>query len=295
MSIAQWPLAERPREKMLARGAGALSDAELLAILLRTGSHGRNAVDLGRELLARSGSLTRLLATPFETLRQIPGLGQAKILQFQAALEVARRMLGEGMQSGNLLDSPARVHDYLRLTLQDRSRERFACLFLDAAHRLISTRVMFEGTLTQTCAYPREIVRAALDVHAAAVLLDSRALVSAASWATRWRCWKSGCSTTSSWPEPACIHSRRTASCDTPQQHLHRILAVGSRSRSACAIIRPFPNLRQTFPARDSHPASRKRLICLGFLWYHRGLSFRLTFFYTEFWVRSASWHAYVK
>ena len=171
MSIAQWPLAERPREKMLARGAGALSDAELLAILLRTGSHGRNAVDLGRELLARSGSLTRLLATPFETLRQIPGLGQAKILQFQAALEVARRMLGESMQSGNLLDSPARAHDYLRLTLQDRSRERFACLFLDAAHRLISTRVMFEGTLNQTCAYPREIVRAALDVHAAAVIV----------------------------------------------------------------------------------------------------------------------------
>ena len=171
MSIAQWPLAERPREKMLARGPNALSDAELLAILLRTGSQGRNAVELGRELIARSGSLARLLATPFETLRQIPGLGQAKSLQFQAALEVARRMLAEGIQAGSLLDSPARVRDYLRLTLQDRSRERFACLFLDAAHRLISTRVMFEGTLTQTCAYPREIVRAALDVHAAAIIV----------------------------------------------------------------------------------------------------------------------------
>ncbi|AHB04737.1 hypothetical protein LV28_08840 [Pandoraea pnomenusa] len=171
MSIAQWPLAERPREKMLARGPGALSDAELLAILLRTGSQGRNAVDLGRELLARSGSLARLLVTPFETLRQIPGLGQAKSLQFQAAVEVARRMLGEGMASGSLLDSPTRVRDYLRLTLQDRSRERFACLFLDASHRLVSTRVMFEGTLTQTCAYPREIVRAALEVHAASVIV----------------------------------------------------------------------------------------------------------------------------
>ncbi|MBN4666336.1 DNA repair protein RadC [Pandoraea nosoerga] len=171
MSIAQWPLTERPREKMLSRGPGALSDAELLAILLRTGSHGRNAVDLARDLLARSGSLARLLAMPFETLRQVPGLGQTKCLQFQAALEVARRMLGEGMQAGSLLDSPERVRDYLRLTLQDPSRERFACLFLDAAHRLVSTRVMFEGTLTQTCAYPREIVRAALETHAAAVIV----------------------------------------------------------------------------------------------------------------------------
>ncbi|MFK0379695.1 DNA repair protein RadC [Pandoraea sp. NPDC090278] len=171
MSIAHWPLAERPREKMLAHGPNALSDAELLAILLRTGSQGRNAVELGRELLTRTGSLARLLATPFETLRQIPGLGQAKSLQFQAALEVARRMLREGMQSSCLLDSPARVRDYLRLTLQDMSRERFVCLFLDAAHRLVGTRIMFEGTLTQTCAYPREIVRAALDLHAAAIIV----------------------------------------------------------------------------------------------------------------------------
>ncbi|MCE4062136.1 DNA repair protein RadC [Pandoraea sputorum] len=171
MSIARWPLAERPREKMLAHGPNALSDAELLAILLRTGSQGRNAVELGRELLTRTGSLARLLATPFETLCQIPGLGQAKSLQFQAALEVARRMLREGMQSGCLLDSPTRVRDYLRLTLRDMSRERFVCLFLDAAHRLIGTRIMFEGTLTQTCAYPREIVRAALDLHAAAIIV----------------------------------------------------------------------------------------------------------------------------
>lgn len=172
MSIAQWPLAERPREKMLARGASALSDAELLAIFLRTGSPGRNAVDLGRDLLARSGgSLTRLLATPFGTLRQIPGLGQAKFVQFQAALEVARRMLGERMEAGNVLDSPARLRDYLRLTLKDDSRERFFCLFLDAAHRLVSARIMFEGTLTQTCAYPREIVRAALEVNAAVVIV----------------------------------------------------------------------------------------------------------------------------
>ncbi|AKM29793.1 hypothetical protein AB870_06220 [Pandoraea faecigallinarum] len=171
MSIAHWPPAERPREKMLAHGPGALSDAELLAILLRTGSHGRNAVELGRELLTHTGSLARLLATPFETLRQFPGLGQVKALQFQASLEMARRMLREGLQSGCMLDSPARVRDYLRLTLQDMSRERFVCLFLDAAHRLIGTRIMFEGTLTQTCAYPREIVRAALDVHAAAVIV----------------------------------------------------------------------------------------------------------------------------
>ena len=250
MSIAQWPLAERPREKMLARGPGALSDAELLAILLRTGSQGRNAVDLGRELLARSGSLARLLVTPFETLRQIPGLGQAKSLQFQAAVEVARRMLGEGMASGSLLDSPTRVRDYLRLTLQDRSRERFACLFLDASHRLVSTRVMFEGTLTQTCAYPREIVRAALEVHAASVIVPHnrrawpcRALPisrSHGSWARPWPCWRSGCSTISSWPATPSVRSRSMADGGA-LQHLHGNLAAESRSRRACAIIRPFP------------------------------------------------------
>lgn len=171
MSITQWPVSERPREKLLSQGVRALSDAELLAIFLRSGPPGGNAVELGRQLLSRCGSLGRLLVTPFEMLRDVPGLGHAKFVQFQAALEIARRMLCERISAGTLLDTPDNVRDYLRLTLTDPTRERFFCLFLDAGQRLIAARVMFEGTLTQTSAYPREIVRAALDEHAAAVIV----------------------------------------------------------------------------------------------------------------------------
>lgn len=171
MSIAHWPATERPREKLLAQGVRALSDAELLAIFLRSGPRGSNAVELGRALLAHSGSLARLLATPFDALRSITGIGQAKYVQFQAALEVSRRMLGEELSEREVFDTPAAVREYLRLTLCDPSRERFLCLFLDAGHRLLAPRIMFEGTLSQTCAYPREIVRAALETHAAAVIV----------------------------------------------------------------------------------------------------------------------------
>lgn len=169
MAIRDWPPAERPRERLLADGAAVLSDAELLAVLLRTGVRGKTAVELARELLARFGGLSALLAAGAE-IRCTKGLGAAKSAQLAAAIELARRSLKEDLAEGAALTSPAAVREYLRLTLGSREHEVFVCLWLDAQHRVLRSDEAFRGTLTQTSVYPREIVKAALAVNAAAVI-----------------------------------------------------------------------------------------------------------------------------
>ncbi len=171
MSITDWPAGERPREKLLERGASALSDAELLAIFLRTGVVGKSAVDLARELLARFGNLTQLFAAGEKEFCAIHGMGQAKYVQLQAVLEMSRRALQEEMQSGDALASPRAVRDYLQLLLRGRQQEVFVVIFLDAQHRVIASEELFHGTLTQTSVYPREVVKRALFHNAAAVIL----------------------------------------------------------------------------------------------------------------------------
>ncbi len=170
MAISHWPAAERPRERLLALGAKVLSDAELIALFLRTGIPGKSAVELGRDLLARFGGLPGLLAADVETLRAVKGLGNAKLAQLAAILELSRRSLGAEMRARSALTSPQAVRDYLRLTLGGREHEVFVAVFLDAQHRVLSAEEMFRGTLTQTSVYPREIVKAALRANAAAVI-----------------------------------------------------------------------------------------------------------------------------
>lgn len=169
MAITDWPLAERPRERLLAHGAAVLSDAELLAIFLRTGIPGKSAVELARELLANLNGLGGLLASP-ENLQNIKGLGPAKTAQLAAVMEVARRCLKEDLRSASALTSPGAVRDYLRLAISSREHEVFVCLWLDAQHRVIASEELFRGTLTQTSVYPREIVKAGLKANAAAVI-----------------------------------------------------------------------------------------------------------------------------
>jgi len=168
MAISDWPLAERPRERLLAEGAKALSDAELLAVLLRTGLPGKSAVDLARDLLKKyKGIATMLEADDLETVH---GLGPAKRAQFAAAIELSRRALHEELEKRNALTSPGAVRDYLRLALGHRDEEVFVCIWLDAQHKVIRIEEAFTGTLTQTSVYPREIVKAALARNAAAVI-----------------------------------------------------------------------------------------------------------------------------
>lgn len=171
MAIIDWPHDDRPREKLLRKGVEALSDAELVAILLRTGLGGKSAVDLARGMLARFGSLTALLAADVAALTALPGVGPAKYVQLQAALEVARRTLRETLDRGSALSSPQAVRDYLRLTLQARPHEVFAVVFLDAQNRVLAMEELFRGTLTQTSVFPREVVKRALAHNAAAVIL----------------------------------------------------------------------------------------------------------------------------
>lgn len=169
MAISDWPATERPRERLLASGASALSDAELLAIVLRTGVRGKSAVELARELLSRFNGLGGLLHAGAE-LARIRGLGAAKRAQFAAVVELAQRAIGEGLRQGDLLTSPGAVRDYLRLAIGARPHEVFICIWLDAQHRVIQFDEPFRGTLTQTSVYPREIVKTALARNAAAVI-----------------------------------------------------------------------------------------------------------------------------
>ncbi len=170
MAIKDWPEGERPRERMLAHGPQVLSDAELIAVFLRTGTAGRSALDLGREALARFGGLSGLLAATPAELGRLAGLGPAKSAQLQAVLELARRSIREDVRRDAVLTSPGKVRDYLRMTLGNLPHEVFLALFLDSQNRLLVAEELFRGTLTQTSVYPREVVKRALSINAAAVI-----------------------------------------------------------------------------------------------------------------------------
>ncbi len=162
----------RPREKLIAFGAGALADAELVALLLRTGIRGKNVLQLSRELLDAFGGLSGLLHAGLDDLKRIKGLGgTAKRAELAAVLELARRAMAEGLRERPVFDSPGSVKHYLQLHLAARPHEVFAALFLDSQHRLIAMEELFRGTLTQTSVYPREVVARSLHHHAAAVVL----------------------------------------------------------------------------------------------------------------------------
>ena len=188
MAITDWPEGERPREKLLARGAASLSDAELLAIFLRVGVTGKSAVDLARDLLAHFGGLTRLFAADQAAFSAFPGMGPAKFAQLQAVLEMARRALAEAMRSGDALNSPAAVRDWLRLKLAGLPHEVFLAVFLDAQNRVVDAEELFRGSLTQTSVYPREVVKRALAHNAAGVILahNHPSGVAEPSQADRW-------------------------------------------------------------------------------------------------------------
>jgi len=170
MSIQDWPAAERPREKLLDRGPVALSDAELLAVFLRTGSRGRTAVDLARDLLLEFDGLRGILTADRQRLCRACGVGDAKYAQLQAVVEMARRHLGQRLQRGEPLTDPAATRDYLAAALRDLQHEVFACLYLDTRHRVITWEELFRGTLDGTSVHPREVVKKAL-VHNAAALI----------------------------------------------------------------------------------------------------------------------------
>ncbi|HUS23527.1 MAG TPA: DNA repair protein RadC [Candidatus Binatia bacterium] len=170
MTITDWPAAERPREKLLARGAHALSEAELLAIFLRTGVRGRSAVDLARDVLGRFGGLRALLGAPREAFCDTHGLGEAKYAQLQAALEITRRHLAEALQGREALKDPQGVRTYLQLQLRDRPAEVFAALWLDNQHRVLQFQELAQGTIDGASVYPREVVKHALRAGAAAAI-----------------------------------------------------------------------------------------------------------------------------
>ena len=170
MSIKDWPADERPREKLLAKGSEVLTDAELLAIFLRTGITGKTAVDLARELLDQFGSLQALLNADQTQFCQGKGLGSAKYAQLQAVLEMARRHFVEILQRGDALTSPEATRAYLSAQLRGYSYEVFACLFLDNQHRIIQLEELFRGTIDGASVYPREVAKRALFHNAAAVI-----------------------------------------------------------------------------------------------------------------------------
>lgn len=170
MAIKDWPEGERPREKLLERGAAALSDAELLAIFLRTGVAGQSAVDLARALLEEFGGLASLLAADQRRFCASKGLGAAKFAQLQAVLELSRRYLMTRIHDQSVLTSPEATRDYLKMRLYGSPYEIFACLFLDHRHRVIRFEELFRGTIDGASVHPREIMRRVLDTNAAAVI-----------------------------------------------------------------------------------------------------------------------------
>ncbi len=171
MPITDWPLKERPRERLLKLGAHALSNAELLAIFLRTGIKGKTALDLALELLSGFGSLRVLLEAPLEVFCQYCGLGDAKYAQLQAALELTRRYIQENLQSDPIFSNAQQVKNFLLSQMCHYKREVFACLFLNTQHKLICFEKIFYGTLNNASIHPREIVKRALELNAAAVIL----------------------------------------------------------------------------------------------------------------------------
>lgn len=171
MSLSGWPVEERPREKLLSRGAAALSEAELLAILLQTGTAGRSALDVARGLLEEFRTLRGLLTAERRAVVGVRGLGDARYALLQAALELARRHYAELMQAGPALANPRATREFLRARLRDRDHEVFCCLFLDNRHRVICFEEVFRGTLDGASVHPRDVVKLALARNAAAVIL----------------------------------------------------------------------------------------------------------------------------
>jgi DNA repair protein RadC len=171
MPIPDWPEGERPREKLIARGAHSLSDAELLAIFLRVGVAGKSAVALARELLQVFGGLHGLVSAERAALTAVKGVGDAKYVQLQATLELARRAIAAPLREANALTSPRAVKDYLRLTLSHLRHEVFHVLYLSAQHHVLADEELFRGSLTQTQVYPRDVAKRALGHNAAAVIV----------------------------------------------------------------------------------------------------------------------------
>ena len=171
MSIKHWPEQERPREKLIQHGAGALTDSELLAIFLRTGTQGVSAVELARQVLLQFGGLRALMSASREEFCQGFGLGDAKYTQLQAVLEMSKRHLHEQLQRETVFTRAEHVRQYLSAQLRHAQREVFAVLFLDSQHRLIRYQELFMGTIDAAAVYPREVVKAALQYNAAAVIL----------------------------------------------------------------------------------------------------------------------------
>jgi len=170
MTIIHWPISERPREKLLQRGASVLSDAELLAIFLRTGIAGKSAVDLARELLQHFGSLSDIFSSSQSEFCQFPGLGNAKYAQLQAVLEMSRRALAEELKCNDVLNSPQSVRNFLRLSLARKPHEVFLGIFLDTRNQIIASEELASGTLTETSVYPREVIKRTLYHNAASVI-----------------------------------------------------------------------------------------------------------------------------
>ena len=171
MTIAKWPLSDQPREKIFLHGAKALSDAELLAVFLRTGVRGKTALDIARELLSEYGTLKKLLNTDPQQLFQKPGLGKAKYAMLKAATELGRRYLEENIPMGTALNNSELTKQFLLNRLHDYTHEVFCCLFLDSQNRLICFEELFHGTLNETPVYPREVVKRALKHNAAKLIL----------------------------------------------------------------------------------------------------------------------------
>jgi len=171
MGINDWSEQERPRERLVRDGAAALSNPELLALLLRVGVRGKSAVELGRDILQHFGSLHGLFGATLNDFSEVHGLGMAKYAQLQAVMELARRAIGEQLQAGASLSSPELVKRYLRIKLGGQRHESFVVLFVDVKNRLIADKELFRGTLTHTSVYPREVVKAALACNAASVIL----------------------------------------------------------------------------------------------------------------------------
>ena len=171
MSIKDWPDSARPREKLFVEGAAKLSDAELLAVVLRNGTPGRDAVALAHDALTSHGGLRRLVEASPKCFLATPGFGRAAYCTLAAALEIARRCLYDTLERGGPLESPDAAGAYLRARMTAYRREVFACLYLDARHRVIAFRELFFGSIDSASVHPREIVRAALELNAAAVIL----------------------------------------------------------------------------------------------------------------------------
>jgi DNA repair protein RadC len=171
MAIRDWPRDERPREKLLEKGAAALSDAELLAILLRNGTRGSSALDLARDVLKSFRGLRKFIAADRQRFCAVPGLGVARFAELQAAVEISRRQLTESLKAGPSLASPRATCDFLSAKLRDLEHEVFCCLYLDKRHRLIEYEELFRGTIDGASVHPREIVKLALQRNSAAVIV----------------------------------------------------------------------------------------------------------------------------